>query len=232
MSLDIMIADDAIAEEHETLTVTLFDPVNAALGSPSVATLTILDDDPPPPTPTLQFEYSAYSVGESAAMVSLTVTLSEASDNEVTVQYKTDDGTATAPDDYASSTGMITFPPGETIMSLDIMIADDAIAEEHETLTVTLFDPGNATLGSPSVATLTIMDDDPPVPTVQFETATFHFSESSEVALITVILSEPVFDKEVTVNYNTVDGTANGAQGLRIDERHSHVSRWEGQWGR
>jgi hypothetical protein len=44
--------------------------------------------------PTVQFEFSNYTVTESAAMVSLTVTLSEASDNEVTVQYKTDDGTA------------------------------------------------------------------------------------------------------------------------------------------
>jgi hypothetical protein len=67
---------------------------------------------------------------------------------------------------YGSSAGTITFPPGETIMSLDIMIADDAIAEEHETLTVTLFDPVNAALGSPSVATLTILDDDLPPPTL------------------------------------------------------------------
>ncbi len=41
----VPILDDALDEPDETVTLTLSNPVNAALGAPNLATLTILDDD-------------------------------------------------------------------------------------------------------------------------------------------------------------------------------------------
>ena len=52
--------------------------------------------------------------GEAAFFVSL----SAPSDLEVTVSYATSDGTATAPGDYAATSGLVTFPAGSVQQSI------------------------------------------------------------------------------------------------------------------
>ncbi|GEM_PF-1144583 len=198
----IPVLDDALDETDETLTMTLSNPDNATLGTPNPATLTLLDDDDPP---TAQFSAAAYSVGESAGTVSLTVTLSAVSGKTVTVDYATSDGTATAGSDYIAIGGALTFAPGQTVQTFEIPVLDDALDETDETLTMTLSNPDNATLGTPNPATLTLLDDDDP-PTAQFSAAAYSADESAGTILITVTLSA-VSGKTVTVDYATSDGT-------------------------
>ncbi len=202
-TFDIPILNDTADEADETVMLTLSNPDNATLGSFNPVTLTLVDDDDPP---AVQFSVAAYSVAESAGAVSITVTLGAVSGKTVTVEYTTSDGTATAGSDYTATTGSLLFAPDQTSQTFEVPILDDADDEEDETVTVTLSNSDNATLGLPNPATLTVLDDDDP-PTVQFSAATYSADESAGAVSITVTLNA-ISGKTVTVDYATSDETA------------------------
>jgi hypothetical protein len=112
---------------------------------------------------TVQFSAPSYSVNESDGTASITVTLNSSSSISVAVDvnYATSDGTATEGVDYISTSGTLTFDPGGvTSQSFSVTILQDTDVEGGETITLTLSDPVNAHLGTPSIATLTIVDDE------------------------------------------------------------------------
>jgi PKD repeat protein len=88
-----------------------------------------------------------------------TVTLSAASAATVTVGYATGNGTASAPGDYASASGTLTFTPGATSRTFTVAVVGDTTVEGNETFAVTLSTPVNATIGDGS-AVGTIINDD------------------------------------------------------------------------
>ena len=157
--------------------------------------------------PAVSFSSATYSVAEDvlSGTVTITVQLTGASGDTVTVHYATSDGTAEAGSDYTAASGTLTFDPGETSKTFAVTIADDDVIEASETVTLTLSDPANADLGTTSTATLTIVDDD--VPDVAFTSATYTGAESDGVVEISVALSA-ASPGTVTVNYATSDGTA------------------------
>lgn len=155
----VTILNDTLVEGSERVSLSLSNPTGGyGLGSPSVSNLTILDDDTSPVT--VQFSATAFSVSETAAAATITVTLSGSSAQQVTVDYATSDGTAVAPDDYESTTGTLTFNLGETSKTFSVPIVNDPFVEGNETVGLTLSNAVNASLGSPSSATLTIVDND------------------------------------------------------------------------
>jgi len=77
----------------------------------------------------------------------LTVTLSATSASDVTVDFATADGTATAGSDYTANSGTITIPAGSTTASIDIEILADANAfEGNETVMVNLSNASGAVI--------------------------------------------------------------------------------------
>jgi hypothetical protein len=111
---------------------------------------------------TIQLSSAAYSVDESDGAVTITVERTGGSDGDVSVEYTTADGTATAGSDYGAVSGVLQWEDGDSsAKSFQIPIYDDTEIEADETLQVRLSNPtGGATLGSPSTATVTILDDD------------------------------------------------------------------------
>jgi len=80
----------------------------------------------------------------------------------VTIEYVTADGTATAGADYTATSGTLTFATGQADRTFTVPILDDGLHEDDETVALSLSNPGgDAALGAPSSATLTIFDDDP-----------------------------------------------------------------------
>jgi nitrous oxidase accessory protein NosD len=75
-----------------------------------------------------------------------TVTLSTLSPQTVTVSFSTALGTATAGNDYISSSGTLTFVPGENIKTVTIMVNGDATPELDEAFFVNLSSATNATV--------------------------------------------------------------------------------------
>jgi hypothetical protein len=68
------------------------------------------------------------------------------------------DGTAKAGIDYTAIDEIVTIPAGETTASFVVHLLDDKTLTGDKTFTVTLSSPVNATLGTNTVATITIID--------------------------------------------------------------------------
>jgi TolB-like protein len=162
--------------------------------------------------PSIRFLAPISAGEESAKTAALPVSLSIASDVNVTVEYTVTGGTATGKGvDYTLSKGFISFSPGETEKSIEIVITGDAFDEDDETIEVTLSNPGNAVLREQTVHTFTIIDDDPE-PEVQFHTLAQGVSESSGTAVITTRLSS-ASGRTVTVPYAVSRGNASADAG-------------------
>ena len=189
-------ADDLDELDGETFTVTLSAPTNATLGT-AAGTGTI-DDDTDPPVISIE---NADTVTEGGT-ASFEVTMAESA-KTVTVQYATGDGTAQQPGDYTSTTGTLTFTAGQTTKTIDVVTkADDLDEQDGETFTVTLSAPTNATLGT-ATGTAKIDDDtDPPALSIAGATV-----DEGDTAQFVVTLA-PASGKQVTVSYETTDGTA------------------------
>ena len=141
---------------------------------------------------------------ENAGSMTFEVTLSETSNEVVTVDWATSDGTAEAPGDYEATTaGRLTFAPGETTQTFQVTIEDDAVDEaEEETFTVTLSNAVNADLSDAS-ATGTITDDDAPAVTVSFEQGAYSVAEGSGVTVKVQLSADP--ERTVTIPLSATD---------------------------
>ena len=200
------IVDDSLDEDNETVILTLSNPSNASLGSDSVHTYTIFDNDD---APVVDFNATISNGAESVSSKSITVDLSAASEKNVTVNYAIT-GTATGSGtDYTLADGTLSISAGATSGTITIAsIVDDSIDEADETVVLTLSSPSNATLGTDKIHTYTITDNDN-TPTIDFNTISSSGAESVSSKSITVDLSGPS-SEIVTVDYS-VTGTATGS---------------------
>ena len=116
--------------------------------------------------PTISVAGSSVMEGDSStASLVFTVSLSAASNSDITVSYTTTDGTAAIADnDYIAATDVLTIPAGQTSGTITVAVKGDTVVENDETLTITLSNPTGATLAT-STATGTIQNDDVDSPT-------------------------------------------------------------------
>ncbi len=121
---------------------------------------------------TVHLNASSYGPGENAGTVAVTVMRTGDSSGVATVNYATSDsagnndcnalntGMANSRCDYETTAGTLRFAAGETSKTILIPIVDDVYAEGTESFTVTLSSPSGALLASPSVASVTINDNE------------------------------------------------------------------------
>ncbi|MBC6419483.1 MAG: S8 family serine peptidase, partial [Prochloron sp. SP5CPC1] len=150
-----------------------------------------------------------------------TVTLDNASDEVVTVDYSTNDGTATvANGDYIDNDGTLTFNPGETRKTITVLVNGDTTFEGHEHFTVTLDSANNGRI-SPitNTSTRTIIDDDVPPPTISITSIFVLHQEgnSGTTPYAFTVTLDRASDEVVTVNYSTNKGSATTANRDYID---------------
>ncbi|NWG01122.1 MAG: IPTL-CTERM sorting domain-containing protein [Thermoanaerobaculaceae bacterium] len=140
------------------------DPDTPPSSDPTVTNFLVLQPG------TVQFAAATANVAENAGTVTLTVTRTGGSTGAITVNYASANGTASSPGDYTAVSGQLTWADGDTSnRQIVVPIVNDALVEGNETFTVTLTDlPGNGYVGTPSTATVTILDDDTaePIPTL------------------------------------------------------------------
>ncbi|XP_046597282.1 sodium/calcium exchanger 2 isoform X3 [Neodiprion virginianus] len=124
-----------------------------------------------------------------------------------TVDYCTEDGSAEAGSDYVSTSGTLIFAPGETRKTIQLSVIDDELFEEDEHFYVRLNNCSQpATLSSPSLATVMILDDD--------HSGVFGFPERDVEIVESVgqyslrVVRYSGARGRVTIPYHTEEGTA------------------------
>ncbi|RME90190.1 MAG: hypothetical protein D6767_07210 [Candidatus Hydrogenedentota bacterium] len=155
-TITITIATDTLYEANETIVVDMGTPTNATQGSITTHTATITDDDT---MPSVSFASASSSAKESDASATVSVQLSTTSGVTTTVPF-TVSGTANNPSDHDLASGTFTIPAGQTSSSITINIINDSTAELSETIVLTMGSPTNATQGSITTHTLTILQSD------------------------------------------------------------------------
>ena len=148
---------DTTFEPDEDLTVTLSNATGGSIDT-SDAVGTILNDDSPP---TIDIGDVSQPEGNSGLADRLfTVSLSNQSAESVSVDYRTDDGTATAAGlDYTPVTGTVTIDPGQSSATIAVPVNGDNTIEPDESFTVTLSNPVGESIGDGS-AIATLLNDD------------------------------------------------------------------------
>ena len=208
-TVSVPVIDDTVEDTPETLTVKLSNanpPYNEEEGAwewgsqeagvliaDAVATGTIRNTEDQAEPPAVSVSDASAAEGDS---VVFTVSLSATSSQQVTVDYATADGTATAGEDYTATSGTLTFQAGETTKTISVPITDDTEDAGGETFTLTLSNASGADLGD-AEATGTIRDTDTTATplTASFKNLPATHDGSSEVTF------QVEFSEDVGISY-------------------------------
>ncbi|MBV9927272.1 MAG: hypothetical protein JOZ96_19800 [Acidobacteria bacterium] len=166
-TVSVSVFGDTIVEPNKTFSVEISQPVNATI-TRARADCEIQDNDTTTGVPTVQFNAREFRVQESAGLATLTVTRSGDASAPTNVGYSTalwigvpPAGSAWDRNDYTFTSGTLRFAAGERSKTIQVFIADDALVEGDETLSVALSGPtGGTNLGTPSTANVRIIDND------------------------------------------------------------------------
>ncbi len=227
-TISISIRGDTEEEADETFHVRLSNPRNVHFGGGDSmrqtieTTITIADDDVlPPPPPSLFLTPSVVEITEGdggaggETNAEFQVRLTRVPSQTVTLNYATQDVTATAGQDYtAARGGIITFAAGTTDLTqtISVPILDDTLDEPNETFTLTLSNPVNARLLA-ATARCTILDDDAPLPVIAWEQNQAQVTEGAETIRLAVnIINNVIPNEDITIAYDTRDDTAFAGQ--------------------
>ena len=158
-TITVLVNGDLVVEYDESFVVNLSNPTNAQFSN-SQAWGTILTDD-----------NALVSIGDSSVVqpypgettyISFTVTLSAPSNETVTVDFYTIDGSATAGYDYYAASGTLTFAPGETSQTISVQVLGGYSSGYDKTFYVYLSGTSSNALIQPGwgTGTGTIYDND------------------------------------------------------------------------
>ncbi|XP_038816747.1 sodium/calcium exchanger 1-like [Salvelinus namaycush] len=189
------------------------------------------------PISKIYFDPGSYQCLENCGTVAVNV-LRRGGDltKTVSVEFRTEDGSANAGSDYEFTEGVVVFKPGETQKEIRVGIIDDDIFEEDENFLIHLSNvkvllaegeevenpetnhvEAVACLGLPATATVTIFDDDH-AGIFTFEEPVAHVSESVGTMEVKVLRTSGARGV-VMVPYKTVEGTAHGG-GEDFEDTH------------
>lgn len=132
------------------------------------------------------------------------VTMSQPSNQTVTVGYSTSNGTATAGSDYQSASGTITFNPNETAKTVTVFVSGDSSIEQNETFFVGLSNAVNAQIAD-NQGLGTIVNDDS---ALSITDVSLNEGNSGTTAFNFTVNLTPPNPQAVTVNYATSNNTA------------------------
>ena len=182
-TIRIPITDDQVYEPaDETFTLQLTNHNDKATlsgdATPLTATGTITDDDPKPVVSVAGPDGKVSYVSENAnGPVTFTLTLTGQSAGDVTVDYATGEAGllglltarqslagATEDEDYAGTSGTVTFSSGQTTKTFTVQVTNDDVSEDTEFFGFKISNAQNAQLGNEAteqVADMGLLDDDP-----------------------------------------------------------------------
>ncbi len=221
-TISIPIINDNLYEGgtgNETFTLTLSAPTGSAIVTTPSMTITISDSQSKP----FLFISSDARIAEGDTGTkngAITLTLSNASFQTITVDYVTANGTATAGSDYVATSGTLTIPAGSLSGTINVVINGDTTIEQDEHFFINLTNATNLNFISSPNQFVTIANDDA---TVQMSSAASNVNEAAGFVTLTVTRAGDI-SKVATVQLATTDTAglqnctlANGKASERCD---------------
>lgn len=138
-NITIRTLNDNVYEETESFTVKLSNPGggdNIYILSSDTTGVTIFDNEPKPIVSVSNITVEEPRFGTAEAL--FTVRLTNPTSQTVTVNYATNNGSATAGSDYLAASGTLTFNPLETTKTVSVKINADALNEGNEAFFLSL----------------------------------------------------------------------------------------------
>jgi len=160
--------------------------------------------------PAIEFATATESAQESEGTHNVILGLSEVVTSAFTLRY-TFGGTATRNVDYTNA-GSLSVAAGANSLMIPLVITDDNVGEEDETIIITLTSGTGYTLGNITVYTLTIFDNEPQV---FFADTTEILPEDFGTYTLPVLIGSVVATNDITINYS-VSGTASSGTDYTI----------------
>ena len=179
---------------------------------------------------TLGFEVGQvhlFTHSEPAAEFS--VNLSAPSDEIVTVNFDTANGTATAGSDYTAASGTVTFAPGETTQTILVSTTDDTVEESSESFFVNLSAASGAVIQD-GQGEATIIDDDA-LPAISI--ADVNVTEGAIASSVTTfndptVTTQDHFGRTVEIHGNRILVGAQDDDTLGVDVGQAHLFDTDG----
>ena len=216
-TISVTINGDLLDELNETFTVWLSNPSHGSVLDPQ-GIVTITDNDPKisigdasvsegdEDPDTIYFDEEGNVIeNPHRNTVDFDVTFSSGAAAPLTVDYTIVPGSASAPDDFASSSGTLSFDAGEDTKRISVPVVGDTEDEGHETFTVELSNPSDGEIVD-GTATGTIRDDEPDI-AIETDRAIPEGDTGTTNLEFQVSLSSPAV-APITVDYQTASGTA------------------------
>ena len=228
-TITINVVDDHVYESDETVVVTMGTPTNAAKGTTTTHTATIVNDDPPGVTIT---ETGGTNVTEGGTNDTYTIVLTSKPSGNVTVTPSTDGKTTVSPTSVT-----LTAANWSTPQTITVTAVDDNIAEGSHTSTIThAATSSDSDYNGISIAgvTATITDNDT-AGVVVTETGGTNVTEGGATDSYTIKLSsQPTADVTFTVSTDGKTGVSpasltftsgnwNSAQTVTVTATDDHI---------
>lgn len=199
-TVNVEICGDTIIETSETFEIVLTQPVNAVIQFDR-GIATILDDDG---LPELRgFDQVVFEPVNASLIQEFQLSLSRAYEQEISFNFETIAGSASAGTDYVHTSGQITIPVGDQQVLIPVEFLADGETESIEVLQLQISNVVNAQLMTP-VLTGFIMDSDR-------EQQTEHQNEVDNITLPELISPSDVVissdDKHVYVSSLSGEGS-------------------------
>ncbi len=207
VTVTITPADDALAENDETVTLTLLTDAAYRRSYPVEQAATVLIADNEPRVTVVATDAAASEAGPDTGTYTLTRT--NGTTGDLTVYY-TMSGTAGNGSDYQALSGSAVIPDGQASVTITLTPIDDsAVEKDDETAVLTLTTDFSAySIGTSGSATVSIRDNDFPTVTI-VATDAIASEPGTDTATFTVTRAGSTVGDLVV--YYTTTGTANPA---------------------
>lgn len=158
VSIPVTAVNDAVAEGSETVVTTLTAGAGYSVRTPNSATLLILDDEPV--VTVVAIDNTAHEAGGDGLF---TIARSGNIADPLTVSFAIG-GTASNGVDYAALPASVLLAAGQSSTNLTVSVIDDSEVEGPEGVSITIATNLSYSLGSPSSAVVTIVDNEVNLP--------------------------------------------------------------------
>ena len=205
---------DAVAEPVGSFLVSLFSAVGATLDN-RWAVVTVAANQAEAGTPLLRVDGGSFD--ERTGNAGFVFNLDRPSNDVVSVRYATANDQATAGSDYAATSGVLSFSPGQTVATVWVPIIDDSLAENDELFRLDVSEPVGLIIGRANAEARIGANDSPLLPGAFITARTAVVNEADGTVDIVVTLNAPS-SQLVQVNFSDV---SNSASTLDYAEDHA-----------